>query len=301
MTTDEMDNTEGVEPEVSDTAQPAAEAEATGGNPPAEQDTQTVDDSAGKTASKKSKKKKKKADSEPAALDEKASDNEYAFNARQAKRKHQKFAQGARFVNSCTFTRAVYREYLRGAQPRSKTIIMSIAITLFVFFLAIGINFGMDLPMIALSLMGIAATSLIFAQPWMLAVFRTDKAKMRYGEFQHNVTYFYEDGLLMNNINADAQAYAYYTDIRELKESEDFIYMFVNKACYFAILTGFAGGEEEIPEFRKFIAEKAVNAKNGLKQEDPESDKKKKKKKKRKSMIPDLNKEDENEGTGEDE
>jgi len=281
MATDIQENLEGVESEPIETGQVTADEPAAESSSPAKPAPESAQDDADEPAAaakpkKNEKQKEKDASAETTTLDEKASDNnEYAFNAKQAKRKHAKFAQGARFVNTCTFTKPVYRAYLRGAQSRTKTVTVSVFMVAFIMMLAIGINFGMDLRMIAVSILGIVATSLVYAQPWMIAIARTDKAKQRYGTYQRNVTYFYEDGLLMNNISADAQAYAYYTDIRELKETDDFIYMFVNKACYFAILTGFKGGEEQIPEFRKFIAEKAVNAKNGLAKDDSEKKKKK--------------------------
>ena len=89
--------------------------------------------------------------------------------------------------------------------------------------------------------------------------------EQRYGEFQRNVTRFYDDCMAMQNLTANVEAVADYADVKKVKETEDFIYLFVGRYCYFAILTGFTRGEGEIADFKAFIRKRAVNAKFRLK------------------------------------
>lgn len=169
-----------------------------------------------------------------------------------------------RFVNLCTFTKPVYAAYLRGVEPRWKTPVLVVVIAVCVMFIAFGVSVGVRLDIMGAGLLGCVACGLAIAQPWMMAYSKIANAQQRYGECQRNVTRFYDDRMTMVNLTANAQATALYTDIRKIRETEDFIYLHVGKYCYCAILTGFSRGDGDVDAFREFISEQAVNAKGRL-------------------------------------
>ena len=170
-----------------------------------------------------------------------------------------------RFTNICTFTKPVYRAYLQGAESGLKKAAFVVFIAISVLILAYGVMMGGRLDFIGVGLFGCVICGLGFGQPWMIARMKTANTKQKYGKFQKNITRFYEDHMAMENVTAGVEAVAPYSDIKRVKETEDFIYLYVGKYCYFAIMTGFTRGEEEIPEFKQFISERAVNAKGRLK------------------------------------
>ncbi len=170
-----------------------------------------------------------------------------------------------RFVNVCTFTKPVYTAYLRGIEPKGKTAAFVFFMAICVMVIAVGISVGVRLDIIGAGLLGFVVCGLGLGQPWMMARSKTTNTEQQYGELQRNVTRFYDDRMVMQNLTANVEAMARYVDIRRVKESEDFIYLYVGKHCYFAILTGFTRGEDEVIPFKAFIQERAVNAKGRLK------------------------------------
>lgn len=169
------------------------------------------------------------------------------------------------FTNTCTFTKPVHIAYLRGIEPKAKTAILVFFMALSVMLIALGVGVGVRLDIIGAGLLGCVVCGLAFGQPWMMARSKTMNIEHQYGAPQRNITRFYENHMVMQNLTADVDATALYTDIKRLRETDDFIYLYVGKYCYFAIKTGFTRGEEEIAPFKKFIQERAVNAKGCLK------------------------------------
>ncbi len=168
------------------------------------------------------------------------------------------------FINICTFTRPVYTAYLRGIEPKGKSALIIFFMAVCVLSMALGISIN------RLDIVGIALVALIFCglslgQPWMMARSRTDTMQQRYHQYQKNITRFYDDHMSMQNLTAHVEASASYDEITRIKETEDFIYMYVGKSCYFVIKTGFSKGEDEIEKFKDFISQKAPDAKNQLK------------------------------------
>lgn len=170
-----------------------------------------------------------------------------------------------RFANACTFTKPVYTAYLRGMEPKWKTPLTVVALAACVMVVALGVSVGLRLDIMGAGLLGCVVCGLVFGQPWMMARSKTMAVEQRYGEFQRNVTRFYDDCMVMHNLTANVEAVATYVDVRKVRETEDFIYLFVGKYCYFAILTGFSGGGDEVAEFREFVRQQAVNAKIRMK------------------------------------
>lgn len=164
------------------------------------------------------------------------------------------------FSNICTFTKPVYTAYLRGIEPRFKTGIIVFFMAVSVLVMAYGITLDWRLDIIGTGLFGLIICGLAMGQPWMMANSKMQTTEQRYGGPQKNITRYFNDHMVMQNLSAHVEAGANYTDIDKLKETEDFFYMAVGKVYYFAIKTGFEGGEEKISSFREFIAEKAVNA-----------------------------------------
>lgn len=170
-----------------------------------------------------------------------------------------------RFTNLCTFTKPVYAAYLRGIEPRWKMPVLVFCIAVCVMFIAFGVSVGVRLDIIGAGLLGCVACGLALAQPQMMAYSKTANAQQRYGECQRNVTRFYDERITMENLTAHAEATAAWSEVDRIKETEDFIYFYVGKRCYCAILTGFTCGEEELDAFRAFVTERAQNAKGCLK------------------------------------
>ena len=170
------------------------------------------------------------------------------------------------YINLCTFTRDVYKMYLKGSRSKWTDIIAWVMLVVFACIIVFGVGWGIRLDIIGAGLGGCLVCSLIVAQPWFLARAKIAKTEIAYGGPQKNSTRFYEDHMTMMNLSAQAEATAEYTEITRLRETEDFIFMYVGRACYFALLTGFTKGEDEIQGFKEFIVERAVNAtKNDIK------------------------------------
>lgn len=182
----------------------------------------------------------------------------------ESKEAHGSEKEKPRFTNVCTFTKPVYTAYLRGIEPKGKTIVLVLCMAACIMVIAVGVSAGVRLDIIGAGLLGLVVCGLSFGQPWMMARSKTTSVEQQYGKAQRNVTRFYDDHMVMQNLTANVEATALYTDIGRIKESEDFVYLYVGKHCYFAILTGFSRGEGEIEPFKKFIEERAVNAKGHL-------------------------------------
>lgn len=165
------------------------------------------------------------------------------------------------FTNICTFTKPVYTAYLRGIESKGKTVIFSFGMVVSILVLAYGVAIGMRLDIIGAGLLGCIVCGLGFGMPWMIARTKVADMESRFGKPQRNITRFYENQMVLLNETARVEAAAQYTDITKVTQTDDFIYMYVGNKCYFAILTGFSRGEQEIDNFKAFIKEKAVNAK----------------------------------------
>ncbi|MCI8468715.1 MAG: YcxB family protein [Eggerthellaceae bacterium] len=168
------------------------------------------------------------------------------------------------FVNICTLTKPVYTAYLRGIEPKGKTALIVVFMAISVLVMGYGAAVGWRVDIIGFGLFGLIICGLAMGQPWMMAYSKTQTAQERYGGSQKNITRFYEDRMVMQNVSAHVEAEASYEDVTRLKETEDFFYLEVGKVYYFAIKTGFKGGEERIGAFRSFITGKAVNASGGF-------------------------------------
>lgn len=94
-----------------------------------------------------------------------------------------------------------------------------------IMVIAVGVSAGVRLDIIGAGLLGLVVCGLSFGQPWMARSKTAQAWSSSMERLSRNVTRFYDDHMVMQNLTANVEAAALYTDVGRIKESEDFVYL----------------------------------------------------------------------------